>query len=621
VLLLENTTSHNFNRTLTTKMQIRENVTLHVLQSNAKILTKHRYSSFELLQVGDFIFEFLKMKLTLSVGIEINELQKLPLKIPSAFLMPIPSLKGISSTPIYSLVAYQYTNTLLLFVTIEDEMVMIGCFTCVGKVISFYFLHRLPLFPVKFLEPFFKTQSSFYQLKILWKNLHQKLDLDFLDNDNKCMTMTNHVEDYSHYTENICEIVENYFAYLNCTNHNTCEWMHGWDASRGNAAWETSESLSLTGLNYISQILPFATYNVDCTFQILFPKIRYFDANIHAYLLPFTLEVWICVMVLIAVVSCWLVLIAKFRLEHVLFWEFSVVSEQDGNIVSKSRLSLKAIMIIWIFSAIILRNFYNSSLYSFMATEKVPNDFPKSMGQLLKRNDFEFIMPYSFYNSLKKIRSISTVPKGYKKLYLNIINKAFQIGSGMNLWNNIRAVETISNGMPVEVFQYRQIESSRFVQLKKTFSRFAILCEEDCESEHNLGFFGQKILHQVRPIQQSFHTTSKLWRVENPNFATFRLSNFLGSFSQSGLYELIMKRQNNLLKYLIVRDIMGYKTRGMGNGSLFSYFFLGRFNSEFGKAETPTTTTALFGNFILTGSFLLVALMVMLFEMRSNFQH
>ncbi|CAL8127817.1 unnamed protein product [Orchesella dallaii] len=211
-------------------------------------------------------------------------------------------------------------------------------------------------------------------------------------------------------------------------------------------------------IEFPAQVFPFGHEEIDFKFQVLFPKVNLFDANLSAFLTPMTVDVWFCTFLTIFTISVWLVWLEGGLLRKVLYWQYTVLLEQDaGYGFRKGGFWAKTIVIGWMLSAILLRNFYNSSLYSMIAAEREPNDYPHTLQELLDDKDFEFLVPsgYRVYDAFlylmsniqdaKDTRQIPNFQLYLAKLYASIAQKAC-IFNG----DNIEALQCISIGRFVQ---------------------------------------------------------------------------------------------------------------------------------------------------------------------------
>ncbi|CAL8130473.1 unnamed protein product, partial [Orchesella dallaii] len=65
----------------------------------------------------------------------------------------------------------------------------------------------------------------------------------------------------------------------------------------------------------------------------------------------------------------------------------SILFEQDTGRLSRLSAAGNFLVTVFIFSTIVFRNFYTSTLYAFMAAEEVPTEYPKNIHELLNQSD------------------------------------------------------------------------------------------------------------------------------------------------------------------------------------------------------------------------------------------
>jgi len=262
--------------------------------------------------------------------------------------------------------------------------------------------------------------------------------------------------------------------------------------------------------------------------------------NTTAFLQLFTLDLWMFLLGVIAAISIWLVLIERENFSKVVFWNYSVLFEQDEDKLSGGGIGRKSVIVLWIFTAILLRNAYNSSLYSFMTTEKEQNDYPRSMNEILNRQDFELLAPEKFRMSFKQLfekwRVTSRefkmhLPEKLKEFFLDVIWKALytndkeyasklrSIASGKA--ELVEHLEPYPNEDRLTTFQVY-----KFVTNYSKIFKFAAMREDWDGKMGGKGglFFGPSILKQVVPKQNYFYRQNRIW---SQDFASFVACPFL----------------------------------------------------------------------------------------------
>ncbi|CAL8130467.1 unnamed protein product [Orchesella dallaii] len=532
------------------------------------------------------------------------------IRLPTAIILPL------SNTLRRILVLNQFAASILIFVRVENHSVSIGCFICEpGIDID---LHRKRAVSISFVTfpPEFAT--NFTSLISYWNRIHSNYYNDEKDEDASinCITISTYKLNPT-VKESSCEFYEAYFLFINCSSFKGCMTFH-----------ETYLLLYLKTpkpfTDFVEVTYPYGLSLIDYTFQVLFPKVHFLDTHLTAFFTPLNLNVWLYAVACFAMVSLWLIWKEGQKLLIVLFWQYSVLLEQDGDDqlrkVGRPGIFL---MIISIFSAILLRQFYNSSLYTFMTAQTKSNDYPKNLGELLNRKNFDFILPDSFLTTLDKIASEDAfnLPLKLEKIFVEILRKSKFVIDG----NLERALENASLGIKSETFQ--MINEDKTVDRLATFlsnfdlkiesrkfSNFAILCKRSCDSEWNVVLFHQSRLEMIVPKQEPFIREVQIWSQSYPSFSTVRFSVFLGSFVHSGLYDLGVQRFQMLEQLMAIRRFKYVHNRNISNGSLFSYIFLADKNTEDENKEEPTKLVAFKGTFILTSSVLFISTCIFVAE-------
>jgi len=294
------------------------------------------------------------------------------------------------------------------------------------------------------------------------------------------------------------------------------------------------------------------------------------------------------------------------------------------------------LMMLWTFGTMFLRESYNSSLYSFMTTEKVPDNFPKNVKQLLNRTDYELLMSRSYNDRIAGemfINDESKLPKRLFEFYWRVILRA----SFMRPRLTMDVIQNISKGIPAKASSYpttsidsykEWVESgteTKLMEKSKKFSRFVVMCEANCDRKWGSVFLGMKEWHRVvsKENHQPFFSFSEFWIQETSTVATRDFPKFLAAFVQSGLYELSINRYRKIEQLKIMKNSRHLGQLGFNGGSLFSYVFYEHDTKKFEMSNVtnnirPTTVSALTGAFILTGTLCLSAIAVLMSEVVAN---
>ncbi|CAL8092070.1 unnamed protein product [Orchesella dallaii] len=312
----------------------------------------------------------------------------------------------------------------------------------------------------------------------------------------------------------------------------------------------------------------------------------------------------------------------------------ALLLEQSGGLLRWRRRSAKIMVVTWIFTTILLRHFYNSSLYSFMAKEKDSNDFPKSMEELLIREDIPLLSPASFLSELNWIFGREAETKMALRLikfYMKILYKSSFIFGIDGVYE--KSLHQASNGCPINTTYFtvnhnktadrriaNDFSSDRNFK-EKRFTQFAFMCEGNYEKSLKGGFIAQTGTNNrvVVPKQKPFLRVFNFWYAF-PNFSTHSFYKFVGYFVQSGLHDLATSRYK-ILKQLQLLESLNYGRKlGISNGSLFSYLFLSQKQGDMDdddnhKREHASAKVSEFvGTFILTGFMVGLSFMILIFE-------
>lgn len=103
--------------------------------------------------------------------------------------------------------------------------------------------------------------------------------------------------------------------------------------------------------------------------------------NIFSFLSPFTFIGWVVV-----VVNCYFVGFMLWYLNirfNPFFWLFTVVLEQNDDLMGKVSKSSLPVVLAWLYFALVLRQAYTSNLYGYMTFEKPPSGLPLSLKEFL----------------------------------------------------------------------------------------------------------------------------------------------------------------------------------------------------------------------------------------------
>ncbi|CAL8128522.1 unnamed protein product [Orchesella dallaii] len=601
-----------------------------MLQSNSQITFNQRFTSKDILLVSDSIFPSQRFgQGVLQTGIDRNY-RYVPMKIPTVILLEtVETSAGILEVNKRTrIIISEMTTAMLIFVDSDRKLVSMGCFTCEGEFEEHYAQGKLvPMYPVSFKSVPMKLLAKFEILQKFWRNVNSKMRISrnkSTKGSNCNLISSRHTNDLILFEDETCETFNSFFETKNCSNFIVCK-NYFFDDRRLRLI--PSETVYF---KYLSEIFPFVLKQTDFTFQVLVPKVHVLEAGLGAYLTPFEFKIWICTIISIIAIFLWLWRTEGEDFTLVLFWQFAVFVEQDGPEFNGIRFGGKTMVLMWMMIAILLRLFYTASLYSFMTAEKEPDDYPQTIPEVVKTNDFDLLVTLSFSDKFGTWfwpHPLNHQPR-VRDLYFGVITKAFVMTTG----SEIQILQNASFGQPANVQHYlfvnRNVRSSReffsthwFFPVEKRFSKFVTLCEGDCNSNSNVGLVGQKAFHRIIPQQSSPLLQSfEFWTLRYTNFATLSFPKYFGSFVHSGLYELSIKRYRLLNQFKNILQLNEFRALGMSNSSLFSFVFLANQKEVFIEEEDPTKLSALEGTLLLGTLMLSTAFAVFLFELQRYIQ-
>jgi len=356
--------------------------------------------------------------------------------------------------------------------------------------------------------------------------------------------------------------------------------------------------------------------------------VKLFDTNTSEFLTPFELHVWLSVVLAITTIAVWIVWKEKELWAHVLHWQYATLLEQSEERNLRVNWGWgKFLVVTWIFSTILLRNFYTSSLYSLLAAERVPTDFPSSMVEIIDSADYQLLMPleicenillkvglFQYFEELKSKRNLPKelvlfYPKILRKSSCaadeEVIQKAMQNGN-VNVSYYLSKPHHPTSSLGVDVIDFIAAFEER------NFVKVGIACKHNCEGNWNAD--REKPQHRIIPKQTPFYRIFEFWILYRPSFASNSFSAFLELLTQSGLHEFLVS-QYRLWGQFEIQKRLGYKYSGMNNGSLFSYVFLANRKRVEEEDMEPTTISVFRGTLILTSGMLSLAVLAFIFEL------
>jgi len=306
-------------------------------------------------------------------------------------VLPSTIIVGISNISIKSLgwnlgpVISYFTQALLIFLSLEQHLVGIGCYAC--KEINSVWRYQFEgnnAYSVTFKMVPEKSARSYESLIKFWKQIHSNFHLAVQDEKNPdCLCFFSYSENINinKVIDGTCKIFEDYFRYVNCTNYSYCHGLNILDV----------ESMSLRSFSYLRNYLPFGSEKGELHTELFFPKEDFFDANFAAFLKPFSLTVWIFFAIMVFDVSSWMVFVEHKTISQEIHQQVSILLEHCVHHIDKISRRGIFILFLWIFSTNLLRQYYNSSLYSLITAEVEQTGFPQDMEQVINTPDFDLL--------------------------------------------------------------------------------------------------------------------------------------------------------------------------------------------------------------------------------------
>ncbi|CAL8128333.1 unnamed protein product [Orchesella dallaii] len=585
----------------------------YILKANAQTIYNQRYGNRDLIVFCDSTFPLnnwgfhgLQIQLKFSTS-DIRH-------IPTAILSPTSCNAAVQIAAWERTINAVFTTTILLFVSREDESIYIGCFTCDKNIVQYSHPYGIDvnLYSITFLKLRRQMMQSIESLKIVWEDLHTNIQIDDETGTKHCLSISSYNMEPKSYEE-VCEVYKLYFRHVNCSSFSGCANFH---------VFKVELKLDRQLGRFNIDILPAGQNELEFWYQVIFPKVNYFDAHLTAFLYPLQLNVWICVISILFGIGIWLIWMEGEGIEAVIFWEYGLLFEQDGDQMRKTKCRGKAMIIMCIFFGILLRNFYNSSLYSLMTTEQQPAGYPDKFEDALKRSDFDVISPASYFQEIYNfMHRWDDKPNRVSTLFKRVLYKSFFMDRQLYT----ETLQNASNGNDTKVIYYEyernenEPESNFYVhwrdtEIQKRFIKLAVICEGDCRSKLNSALVVQKMTQRVVPEDRRISTVYKHWALGDYNFATFSFSKFLGLLVHSGLYGLALSRYKLVSDLRLLKRLNSNKISDMSNGSLFSYVVLAGKHEKIGEEATPTKIYAFTGTFIVAGILLLVGCAVLIGE-------
>ncbi|CAL8127792.1 unnamed protein product [Orchesella dallaii] len=586
-----------------------------ILEAHVTIFWGQRLSSQEFLLFSDFTFPSVNRNTILNFAYGLTGARERHRKYPSVIISTTLNYPVESVNPENWQISVHFSLPILLFVSQKTDELKIGYVPYTNFHVS---TEKVQLVAVPITQ---SDLSSQFGLRLAWERLHSTTRMKTLlggRNLNCLRKRSSYSKPIINYET--CGFKESYCQHVNCSTIKCCQIIHNF----------LSKQLSTPSYQYTSyQIFPFVQKHIDFKIQILFPKENIFDTNLTAFLYPFHFLVWLSCVIAMICVSAWLILCERQVCYEILFWQPSTILEQDPYQLKNVGSRGTSLVGLWLLSLFLIRQFYGSSLYSFMTTENEPNDFPNGINETLSRTDFYLLCSYDFQMKLFQSGIEQRLP--LFNFYLEILRRSYLIIYMHDKDFESDTLRNLSNGRESLVYsdKYKSsysnsttiVDAMNLASLERTkkyvrFDRFVVICEEGCME--NPGLLGQTRL--IRKISDELPVlrSHQFWHQNEPSSESFRFEKFLGSFVESGLYELEIQRFKKLNQLRRLKKFESSKRRVLNNGSLFSYVFLDvkfKKQAEKEKFEEPMKIVALKGTLILVQFFVFVAIVTFLVEL------
>ncbi|CAL8127832.1 unnamed protein product [Orchesella dallaii] len=566
-----------------------------ILEAHVTIFKGQRLSPQEFLLFSDFTFPSVNRNAILNFAYGITGARRRHRKYPSVIISNTLNYPVKSVNPENWQISVFFSSPILLFVAQETGEIKIGYVPYTNFTVLKYTVQLLAM-------PITKSDSSSqFGLRLAWERLHSTTRMkSLLGGPNLNCLRKRSSDSKPVLTYEACVFRESYCKHINCSTTKCCQIIHNF----------LTKQLSTPSKKHISyHIFPFVQNHIDFKIQILFPKENIFDTNLTAFLYPFHFLVWLnCIIAMISV-SAWLIVCERQVCNEILFWQPSTILEQDPYQLKKVGSRGTILVGLWLLSLFLIRQFYGSSLYSFMTTKNEPNDFPSDINETISRTDFDLLFFHDFKTKLYLSNIARRLPRELFNFYLKILRRSYLIIYKHGKDFESDTLRNLSNGRESLVYsdKYKSsysnsttiVDAMNLAAVERTekyvkFDRFVVICEEGCME--NPGLLGQtRLIRKIsneRPVLRSH----QFWHQKEPSSESFRFAKFLGSFVESGLYELEVQRFKKLSQVRRLKRFESSKKRGLSNGSLFSYVFLDvkfKKQAEKEEVEEPMKVVAL----------------------------
>lgn len=286
-------------------------------------------------------------------------------------------------------------------------------------------------------------------------------------------------------------------------------------------------------------------------------KAESLNANMLAFLAPVDFTGWMILLITITILCVQLKL--NMLEDNPLYWIFAVILEQEDDCRKSLNSKNWHIILLWIFTSILLRNVYTSSMYTYLTMEPDPKDIPENFDELiyLYNGSMKLLGHYlvsTELNSLCLRFSGKVDGKAYPKL------EKMCVDYGRTLWwydSTWESLIRLSKGKPqknntllcndfkktvskseLDKFDFQEcLKWSKFGLLYKTFAD-----RYDFQYSSTISLYS-KILLAIQGKYKIFEnndppkfTEMNLWLSDERNYLADLFSEKLAMIVESGIY-------------------------------------------------------------------------------------
>jgi len=587
---------------------------LQVLRINTRILKLQKFSPAELLLVYNYAKDSTNGVHLLQTPLQSVLPSVSQLKIPTVILSEVKNKNMSQNGLASSLVVDAFTTALLIFVNPFENIVGVGCFSFQNEIENHWVEYTYNISYVISIKPLASgALTSFMHLneamESMQSNLHLKSTIPWQTSQRKWFSCSlNQFNQFIKSVNDLCEVYKVFFQFSNCTNFRDCVRIY-------HDLFGFKQTEDRTFLR-TWKIIAHGQEELSFYLQFFFPDENFFDVNLTAFLYPFELQIWVCIIVTTVVIY---VLLTKLHSEKgwvILLRQCSILLEQGQSQLYIKKISVKRVFYMWIFLSIFLRQFYTSSLHSFMTAKIEPDNYPKNMEQLLNRSDFGLIATQSFRRRFKyrfddwAVMKGLHFPKPIENFYIKMLFKA--ICAPFDGWFMENLVD-LANGKSVIMEKLENSPNKNGVEVVRrlkltnkrvSFTKFAAVRESSggkAIDKETLFFWNNSILQRV-PKQMHFHREVWMWSFRRPSFAAIPFIRFIGSFVHSGIYKMVLIRAENNGTFKLWRGMKRSRDLDISSGNLYSHIFMAS-SSRIDQDEPVATTLKAFTGTFVIGAF------------------